>query len=90
MENLFGLIGIRDFVDAAKVVEDRALHHRVVQERAEAVSKFLHGLLVATTSGKALTAVRLAGGNGFIAWKGYWSFSNPAEQHATWLCFEDC
>ena len=69
MENLFGLIGIRDFVDAARVTEDRALHHRVLPERAEGVSKFLHGLLVATTSGKTLTAVRLAGGNGFIAWK---------------------
>ena len=42
MANLFGLIGIRDFVDAVKGVEERALDHRVVPKHAEGVSKFLH------------------------------------------------
>jgi hypothetical protein len=69
MENLFKLIGTLEFVKASLTMEERALQHSAIPERAEGASKFTHGILVATTSGKALTTVKLAGENGFVAWK---------------------
>ena len=69
MENLFKLIGIADFTKAVLTMDDRALLHSVIPSRAEGASTFTHGILVATTSGKALTTVKLSNGNGFIAWK---------------------
>ena len=69
MENSFMLIGVVDFIKAAVGMEERVLQHSVIPDRAEGASKVVYGILVATTSGKALTTVRLAKENGFVAWK---------------------
>jgi hypothetical protein len=68
-ENMMKLIGLSELAKDALKAEEHELEHAVMSTRAEAASTFLHGLLVNVVTGKALTIVKLAGENGFLAWK---------------------